>query len=54
MTQAPSVELAEAALLDACPEAVPLMATAEAEMAMLPDSELDRLLDLPISIYGGG
>jgi hypothetical protein len=30
------------------------MAAAEAEMAMLPDSELDRLLDLPISIYGGG
>jgi tRNA-dihydrouridine synthase B len=54
MTQAPSVELAEAALLDACPEAVPLMAAAEAEIARLPDSELDRLLDLPISIYGGG
>ena len=54
MTQAASVELAEAALLDACPEAVPLMAAAEAEMALLPDSDDDRLLDLPISIYGGG
>jgi tRNA-dihydrouridine synthase B len=54
MTQAPTVELAEAALLDACPEAVPMMADAEAEMALLPDSGDDRLLDLPISIYGGG
>jgi hypothetical protein len=54
MTQAPTVELAEAALLDACPEAVSLVAAADAETALLPDTELDRLLDLPISIYGGG
>ena len=54
LTQAPSVELAEAILLEACPEAVPLLARAEAEMALLPDSDSDRLLDLPISIYGGG
>ena len=45
---------AEAILLEACPEAVPLLARAEAEMALLPDSDSDRLLDLPISIYGGG
>jgi tRNA-dihydrouridine synthase len=54
MTQAPSVELAEAMLLDACPEALPLVAEAERETALLPDSDSDRLLDLPISIYGGG
>jgi len=54
LTQAPSVELAEAMLLDACPEALPLVAEAQAELAALPDAESDRLLDLPISIYGGG
>jgi tRNA-dihydrouridine synthase B len=54
MTQAPSVELAEAMLLDACPQALPLLAEAEREMALLPESGSDRLLDLPISIYGGG
>jgi tRNA-dihydrouridine synthase B len=54
LTQAPSVELAEAMLLDACPEALPLLAGAEAELAALPDADTDRLLDLPISIYGGG
>ena len=45
---------AEAILLEACPAAGPLLEEAEAELALLPDSELDRLLDLPISIYGGG
>src|SRR3954469_17759604 len=54
LTQAPSVELAEAMLLDACPEALPLVAEAEAETDALPDTATDRLLDLPISIYGGG
>jgi hypothetical protein len=54
LTQAPSVELAEAMLLDACPEALPLVADAEAELAALPDADSDRTLDLPISIYGGG
>src|SRR6476620_8526566 len=53
-TQAPSVELEEAILLEACPEAVQLLARAEAEMALLPDSDSDRLLDLPISIDAGG
>ena len=54
LTQAPSVELAEALLLDDCPQALPLLAEAEREMALLPGSDSDRLLDLPISIYGGG
>jgi tRNA-dihydrouridine synthase B len=54
LTQAPSVELAEALLLDDCPQALPLLAEAEVELALLPDSDSDRLLDLPISIYGGG
>jgi tRNA-dihydrouridine synthase B len=54
VTQAPSVELAEAMLLDACPEAMPLLAEAERELELLPDADSDRTLDLPISIYGGG
>ena len=54
LTQAPSVELAEAILLDACPEAVPLIAQCEREVALLPSPDDDRVLDLPISIYGGG
>jgi tRNA-dihydrouridine synthase B len=54
LTGAPSVELAEACLLDACPEALPLVAAAEAETDALPDTATDRLLDLPISVYGGG
>jgi nifR3 family TIM-barrel protein len=54
LTAAPTVAEAEAILLDACPAAGPLLEQAEAELALLPDSELDRLLDLPISIYGGG
>ena len=39
LTQAPSVELAEAMLLEACPEAGPLVADAERELALLPDGE---------------
>ena len=54
LTQAPSVELAEHALLEACPDALPLIRRDEQETALLPDSATDRLLDLPISIYGGG
>jgi tRNA-dihydrouridine synthase len=54
LTSAPSVELAEACLLDACPEAVPLVEASEREIEALPDTDTDRLLDLPISIYGGG
>jgi tRNA-dihydrouridine synthase B len=54
LTQAASVTDAEAVLLDACPQAAPLVAEANAELAMLPDTATDRLLDLPISIYGGG
>ena len=45
---------AEAVLLRACPEAVDLLVAHEAEIDLLPTSESDRLLDLPISIYGGG
>ena len=50
----PTVEAAEATLLAFCPEARSLLAAHEAELELLPDSESDRLLDLPISIYGGG
>src|SRR3954451_15608612 len=54
LTSAPSVELAEACLLDACPEALPRVEASEREIEALPDTDTDRLLDLPISIYGGG
>ena len=45
---------AERVLLASFPDAVEWLSGHEAELAELPDSELDRLLDLPISIYGGG
>jgi tRNA-dihydrouridine synthase B len=45
---------AERVLLEACPEAAAAVAASNAELALLPDSDSDRLLDLPISIYGGG
>jgi tRNA-dihydrouridine synthase B len=54
LTSAPTVAAAEAALLRFCPAARERLAEHEAEMALLPDTDSDRLLDLPISIYGGG
>jgi len=54
LTSAPTVADVERILLDACPKAGPLVAEAELELAALPDRAGDRLLDLPISIYGGG
>jgi tRNA-dihydrouridine synthase B len=54
LTSAPTVAEAEAALLRFCPEARERLTQHEAELALLPDTESDRLLDLPISIYGGG
>jgi tRNA-dihydrouridine synthase B len=50
----PTVADAERTLLEFCPDAGSLLAAHEAELELLPDSESDRLLDLPISIYGGG
>ena len=41
-------------LLDACPEALPLVAGPRPRSACCPTRISDRLLDLPISIYGGG
>jgi tRNA-dihydrouridine synthase B len=49
-----TVGAAEETLLEFCPGARSLLAAHEAELDLLPDSESDRLLDLPISIYGGG
>jgi tRNA-dihydrouridine synthase B len=49
-----TVEDAERELLEFCPEARELIAAHEAELELLPDSDTDRLLELPISIYGGG
>jgi tRNA-dihydrouridine synthase B len=54
LTSAPTVAEAEAALLRFCPAARERLAGHEAEIALLPDTESDRMLDLPISIYGGG
>ena len=54
LTSAPTVAEAEAALLRFCPGAHERLAEHEAELALLPDTDSDRLLDLPISIYGGG
>jgi tRNA-dihydrouridine synthase B len=45
---------AERTLLEFCPGSRSLLSAHEAELELLPDSESDRLLDLPISIYGGG
>jgi hypothetical protein len=50
----PAVADAERALLEFCPEAESLVAAHEAEIALLGDIDADRLLELPISIYGGG
>jgi tRNA-dihydrouridine synthase B len=54
LTSAPTVAEAEAALIRFCPGARERLPEHEAELALLPDTESDRLLDLPISIYGGG
>jgi tRNA-dihydrouridine synthase B len=54
LTSAPTVAEAEAALIRFCPGARERLAGHEAELALLPDTDSDRLLDLPISIYGGG
>jgi tRNA-dihydrouridine synthase B len=50
----PTVADAERALLAFCPEAAELLAAHEAELERLGDIDADRLLELPISIYGGG
>ena len=50
----PTVADAEYELLEFCPEARGLLTAHAAELELLPDSETDRLLELPISIYGGG
>jgi nifR3 family TIM-barrel protein len=49
-----TVAAAERELLGFCPEARALLAAHEAELDLLPDIGSDRLLELPISIYGGG
>jgi nifR3 family TIM-barrel protein len=54
ITAAATVAAAEAALLRFRPDAAPLVEAHGVELAALPDSALDRTLDLPISIYGGG
>ena len=54
LATATSVAEVERLLLEACPEALPLLAEAEREIASLGDIEDDSLLDLPISIYSGG
>ncbi len=51
---APTLAQAEGILLRNAPDAEELLAGLERELAALPSSEDDRLLELPISIYGGG
>jgi len=50
----PTVADAERELLEFCPAASGLLVAHEAELELLPDTGSDRLLELPISIYGGG
>ena len=50
----PTVAGAESELLGFCPQARALLAAHEAELDLLPDAASGRLLELPISIYGGG
>ena len=50
----PTVADAERELLEFCPAAAGLLVAHEAELELLPDTGSDRLLELPISIYGGG
>jgi nifR3 family TIM-barrel protein len=49
-----TVASAEDVLLAFCPGARALVAEHEAQIDALPGTDTDRLLDLPISIYGGG
>lgn len=54
LTQLGTLPEVEAAILDAAPDARPLVAAAEAELAALGSGEDDVELGLPISIHGGG
>jgi nifR3 family TIM-barrel protein len=54
LASAPSIAAVEAILLREAPAAEELLAAHERELALLPSSEHDRVLHLPISIYGGG
>jgi tRNA-dihydrouridine synthase B len=54
LATAPSLAAVEQILLREAPAAADLLAEHERELAQLPSVEHDRLLDLPISIYGGG
>jgi nifR3 family TIM-barrel protein len=54
LATAPSLAAVEQILLREAPAAADLLAAHERELALLPSAEHDRLLDLPISIYGGG
>ena len=53
LATAPTIAAAEAVLLRAAPGAEELI-RADRELAALGHVEDDTLLDLPISIYGGG
>jgi tRNA-dihydrouridine synthase B len=51
---APTLEAAEDVLVTAAPSAAALVDEVRRDVAALPSIEDDRLLGLPISIYGGG
>jgi nifR3 family TIM-barrel protein len=54
LSTAPTLVAAEALLLEAAPGAEPLLAQIDRELDGLPDPAAGELLDLPISVYGGG
>jgi tRNA-dihydrouridine synthase B len=54
LAQAKTIAEVERLLLDACPEAAPLVEQSGREIAALGEIDDDELLDLPISIYSAG
>jgi hypothetical protein len=54
LAQAKTIDEVERLLLEACPEALPLVQQSGHDIAALGAIEDDELLDLPISIYSAG
>ncbi|MDX6537698.1 MAG: tRNA-dihydrouridine synthase [Gaiellales bacterium] len=54
LAQARTIDEVERLLLDACPDALPLVQRSNHDIAALGAIEDDELLDLPISIYSAG
>ena len=54
LAQAKTIDEVERLLLEACPEALPLVQQSSRDIDALGAIEDDELLDLPISIYSAG